>query len=113
MTGARATCQRPNAACSNTPPSTSNTQPDHPSVSVYPRWTGNEGVDTQRLYALGIDAFRIARELALRPGSVFEVDGVTGRLKIDMGGSAPVFRRIESGVVYRDGGVFEQAAFGR
>ena len=88
-------------------------QPDHPSVSVYPRWTGNEGVDTQRLYALGIDAFRIARELALRPGSVFEVDGVTGRLKIDMGGSAPVFRRIESGVVYRDGGVFEQAAFGR
>ncbi|MBQ5962205.1 penicillin-binding protein activator [Massilia sp. ZL223] len=88
-------------------------QPDHPSVSVYPRWSGNEGVDTQRLYALGIDAFRIARELALRPGSVFEVDGVTGRLKIDMGGATPSFRRDETGVVYRDGGVFEQAAFGR
>ncbi|MBQ5950338.1 penicillin-binding protein activator [Massilia sp. ST3] len=92
-------------------------QPDHPAVSVYPRWSGNEGFDMQRLYALGIDAFRIARELAQRPTGAFEVDGVTGRLKIDMGGDgssgSPAFRRVESGVVYRDGGVFEQAAFGR
>ena len=88
-------------------------QPDHPSVSVYPRWSGNEGVDTQRLYALGIDAFRIARELAQRPGAAFEIDGVTGRLNVDMGGASPSFRRVETGVVYRDGGVFEQAAFGR
>lgn len=91
-----------------------NVQPDHPSVAVYPRWSGSsDGFDMQRLYALGIDAYRIARELAQRPNAAFELDGVTGRLSVDMGRSVPAFRRVETGVVYRDGGLFEQAAFGR
>jgi outer membrane PBP1 activator LpoA protein len=64
----------------------------------------------QRLYALGIDAFRIARELALRPNGAFELDGVTGRLSVDMGAGSPVFRRVETGTVYRDGS-FEAVAF--
>jgi len=86
-------------------------QPEHPLVASYPRWgdTG-DGYDMQRLYALGIDAFRIARELALRPNSSFELDGVTGRLSVDMGSGS--FRRVETGTVYRDGG-FEAVAFGR
>jgi outer membrane PBP1 activator LpoA protein len=89
-------------------------QPDHPLVASYPRWNGPlEGFDLQRLYALGIDAFRIARELALRPNSAFQLDGVTGRLSVDMGNGAPSFRRVETGTVYRDGGQFETAAFGR
>ncbi|SFB70789.1 penicillin-binding protein activator [Massilia yuzhufengensis] len=94
-------------------------QPEHPLVASYPRWGGaTDGFDMQRLYALGIDAFRIARELALRPDGAFELDGVTGRLSIDMGAGAtasgsPSFRRIETGTVYRDGGVFEATAFGR
>ncbi|WP_020654392.1 penicillin-binding protein activator [Massilia niastensis] len=89
-------------------------QPDHPLVSLYPRWGGDSnGFDMQRLYALGIDAYRIARELAQRPHGAFEIDGVTGRLSIDMGQSSPGFRRVESGVVYRDGGQFETVAFGR
>jgi len=88
-------------------------QPDHPLVASYPRWGGgNEGFDMQRLYALGIDAFRIARELALRPNGSFELDGVTGRLSIDMGAGAAAFRRVETGAVYRDG-MFEAVAFGR
>ncbi len=89
-----------------------NVQPAHPLVASYPRWNGaTDGFDMQRLYALGIDAFRIARELALRPNSTFELDGVTGRLSVDMGANgAPAFRRVETGTVYRDG-AFEAVAF--
>ena len=92
-------------------------QPGHPLVASYPRWnSGSDGFDMQRLYALGIDAFRIARELALRPNSAFELDGVTGRLSINMdptaGAGAGAFRRVETGTVYRDGN-FETVAFGR
>ncbi|MCC2972849.1 penicillin-binding protein activator [Massilia sp. IC2-476] len=88
-------------------------QPEHPLVASYPRWgdTSN-GYDMQRLYALGIDAFRIARQLALRPDGAFELDGVTGRLSVDMGAGASAFRRVETGTVYRDG-AFEAVAFGR
>ncbi|VXC29091.1 penicillin-binding protein activator [Massilia sp. 9I] len=89
-------------------------QPEHPLVASYPRWgdTSN-GFDMQRLYALGIDAFRIARELALRPGAAFELDGVTGRLSVNMdAGAGASFRRVETGTVYRDG-AFEAVAFGR
>ncbi|MEX5745544.1 penicillin-binding protein activator [Massilia sp. X63] len=88
-------------------------QPEHPLVASYPRWSSDtEGYDMQRLYALGIDAYRIARELALRPNGSFELDGVTGRLSVDMGGASPAFRRVETGTVYRDG-MFEAVAFGR
>lgn len=88
-------------------------QPDHPLVVSYPRWGGDTGgFDMKRLYALGIDAYRIARELALRPTGSFELDGVTGRLFIDMGAPTPAFRRVETGTVYR-GGLYEPAAFAR
>ena len=86
-------------------------QPGHPLVASYPRWGGDTGgFDMKRLYALGIDAFRISRELALRPDSRFELDGVTGRLTIDMGQGQAVFRRVETGTVYRDG-LYEAVAF--
>ncbi len=88
-------------------------QPEHPLVASYPRWgDADGGYDMQRLYALGIDAFRIARELALRPNGSFELDGVTGRLSVNMGAGGAAFRRVETGTVYRDG-VFEAAAFGQ
>ena len=41
------------------------------------------GTDFQRLYALGIDAFRIGREL-IGQNARFEVDGVTGWLRVDL-----------------------------
>lgn len=80
-------------------------QPDHPAVAGYPRWSsGGEALDLQRLYALGIDAFRIARELAQRPTGSFDLDGATGRLSVDMGQGERAFRRVETGVIVRDNG---------
>lgn len=57
--------------------------PDHPAVMVYPR-AENFNIEQERLYALGIDAFRIATLMAqnpqLREGSV--LDGVTGQINL-------------------------------
>ena len=59
-------------------------QPDHPAVMVYPRPPRNTGPELQRLYALGIDACRLAQAFATRPaaGSRIALDGVTGALGI-------------------------------
>jgi outer membrane PBP1 activator LpoA protein len=81
-------------------------QPDHGAVMVYPRWSGagaGGALDLDRLYALGIDAFRVAREIALTPAGRFELDGVTGRLSISFGLGPASFERIEPAVVYRAG----------
>jgi uncharacterized protein len=58
-------------------------EPDHPAVMIYPRPTGLAG-DVERLYALGIDAFRLALWL-LAPSTDSTIDGVTGRLKLGPG----------------------------
>jgi outer membrane PBP1 activator LpoA protein len=81
-------------------------QPEHPAVMVYPRPLA-DGLppDHDRLYALGIDAFRVAREIALHPGDEVTLDGVTGKLKVGAG----AFERVEAAAVYRDGG-FEPVA---
>jgi hypothetical protein len=83
-------------------------QSDHPAVMIYPRPEPapeqKRSADLERLYALGIDAYRVAREIAQKHGS-FEIDGVTGRLKIRFGEAAPFFQRTEQRAVYRDGGV--------
>lgn len=54
-------------------------QPDHPAVMVYPRSGYRDAIDLERFYALGIDAFRIAQELASGKTDV-SLDGVTGRI---------------------------------
>jgi len=80
-------------------------QPDHPAVMTYPKRSASAAVaDLDRLYALGIDAFRIARELALRPATPFEMDGVTGRLSVRFGQGPSRFERTETGAVYQNGG---------
>ena len=82
--------------------------PDHPAVMVYPRPLDTEQpLDMDRLYALGIDAFRVARELALRDGAPFNIDGVTGRLDVVAGPDGQLqLQRVEAAVVVR-GGAFE------
>lgn len=56
-------------------------QPDHAAVMIYPRGQF-ESVDYERLYALGIDAFRLSAALAKNaPDPV--LDGVTGNLRLD------------------------------
>jgi outer membrane PBP1 activator LpoA protein len=82
-------------------------QRDHAAVMVYPRPVQtdgrNTGADMERLYALGIDAFRVAREIALHPHSRFNIDGVTGKLAISFGQGAAHFERAEQPAVYQDG----------
>ena len=83
-------------------------QPDHPAAMVYPRPVAEvdrrANPDLERLYALGIDAYRIAREIAARR-TAFELDGVTGRLSISFAAGNERFRRTTQPAAYRDGTV--------
>ena len=85
-------------------------QPDNPQVMVYPRPVDADSLDMQRLYALGIDAFQVARTLAQQPGTNFELDGVTGRLSVRQENGAWSLRRSEAAAVYRDGTGYEAVA---
>ena len=57
--------------------------PDHPAVMVYPQPKATMSVEHERLYAFGIDAFRLAL-LVVRggPGQA-SLDGVTGRITLE------------------------------
>jgi len=57
-------------------------EPDHAAVMVYPRPAAAYSAELERLYALGIDAYRLAAEW-LNGKRSFELDGVTGRLRVD------------------------------
>jgi hypothetical protein len=83
-------------------------QPDHPAVMIYPKpvVAGDQRAnpDLERLYALGIDAYRVAREIANRRNE-FDLDGVTGKLSVRLGRAASPgrFQRVEQPAVYQDG----------
>jgi outer membrane PBP1 activator LpoA protein len=86
-------------------------RPDHQAVMLYPRpLETDQSLTMNRLYALGIDAFLVARELALHPAGPFGIDGVTGQLTVDGAGSPRLLRR-EATAVYR-GGEFDPAEQG-
>lgn len=57
-------------------------EPDHAAVMVYPRPATPYSAELERLYALGIDAYRVAAE-QLKGSTRFEVDGVSGWLRVD------------------------------
>jgi uncharacterized protein len=59
-------------------------QPDHPAVISYARPDAQRaGLDQERFYALGIDAYRLVQEL-LRPFEIMEpLDGVTGTIALN------------------------------
>ncbi|HET7730807.1 MAG TPA: penicillin-binding protein activator [Usitatibacter sp.] len=61
-------------------------QPDHPAVMVYPQPRAPMPVEQERLYALGIDAFRLAL-LLVKAGEARPppLDGVTGRITLETG----------------------------
>lgn len=75
--------------------------PDAPAVMAYPKSTALAHNDFQRLYALGIDSYRLAAEL-LRQRRDIDLDGVTGRLRLDLDRDVRVDRE---GVLaeFRDG----------
>ena len=59
-------------------------QSDHPAVMIYPRMKNVVIVDLERLYALGIDAFRISQELSSAGShSGYVLDGVTGHITLN------------------------------
>jgi outer membrane PBP1 activator LpoA protein len=81
---------------------------DLPAVLAYSHAVSSidhqRGADLERLYALGIDAFRVAKEVAMGR-SQFQIDGVTGKLRINLDSDRGRFERVEMPAVYRDGRV--------
>lgn len=64
---------------------------------------GRPTVDQRRLYALGIDAYRVAQELA-QSHYGFEMAGVTGQLTVQMqAGGVTYFQRQQMPAVYSGG----------
>ncbi len=57
-------------------------QPDHPSVLVYPRANPALSTDMERLYALGIDAYRLLQWL-LQPTADTSLHGVSGEIQLN------------------------------
>lgn len=76
-------------------------EPDNPAVMAYAKVPTGYNVEMQRLYALGIDAFRIGRQM-LAGDTAFELDGVTGRLRYDRTAS-PRIERLAVQAEYRAG----------
>jgi len=74
-------------------------QPDAPAVMAYPR-PAEMNLELQKLYALGIDAFRVARLLVDRAPAI-DLDGVTGRLRLSADGTT--LEREGVLAEYRDG----------
>ncbi len=81
-------------------------QADHLAVMSYPQQAAppnqKRSADLERLYALGIDAYRIAREVAAKR-TQFDIDGVTGALSIHLGKGAAAFKRVEQAAQYQNG----------
>ncbi len=81
-------------------------QADHAAVMAYPHLAKNSeqriSPDIERLYALGIDAYRVAHNIAIKKNE-FNLDGVTGKLAIRFGQGASHFERVMQPAIYRDG----------
>lgn len=75
-------------------------QPDHPAVMVYPHVTPPMTPDLERLYALGIDAYRLIQVLfENQTATALPLDGVTGRITL----SGHVFQREATLAIMRMG----------
>lgn len=73
-------------------------QPDHPAVMTYPRATPPLPIDRERLYALGIDAYRLA-QLLLSKKIALPLDGVTGDIHL----RDHVFQRMATPAIFQEG----------
>ena len=75
-------------------------QPDHPAVMIYPRASPPLSIDNERLYALGIDAYRlIQRLLANRSATPQPLDGVSGQIRLN----GQIFQRTAVPAVFVQG----------
>lgn len=75
-------------------------QADHPAVMTYPRANPPLPVDHERLYALGIDAFRLIQLLlAGKVEAALPLDGVSGHILLN----GHIFQRISIPAVFVQG----------
>ena len=75
-------------------------QPDHPAVMIYPRADPPLPIDNERLYALGIDAYRLIRSMLFnRLEASLPLDGVSGQIRL----YGHVFQRTASPAVFVQG----------
>ncbi len=75
-------------------------RPDHPAIMVYPRASPPLAIDNERLYALGIDAYRLIRMLlANKLSSSLPLDGVSGQVSL----MRRTFQRAETPAVFVQG----------
>jgi uncharacterized protein len=84
-------------------------QSDHPAVMVYPRPNPPLGPSMERLYALGIDAYRLLQIMLDNSYSTtLPLDGVTGRIHL---ASNHQFQRVAIPGIFRQGlGLTPEAA---
>ena len=76
-------------------------QPDHPAVMIYPRSNSALDTDKERLYAFGIDSYRLLHILLNnRLHSALPLDGVTGRIQLS---DANTFQRDATLALFRYG----------
>lgn len=74
-------------------------RPDHPAVMIYPRPVPPLPPDRERLYALGIDAFRLIRLLLDDRLAVLPLDGVSGDIRLE----GHAFQRMPITAVFTQG----------
>lgn len=75
-------------------------QADHPAVMIYPRANPPLSVDNERLYALGIDAYRLVQlMLANKLARALPLDGVSGQIRLN----GHTFQRIATPSVFIQG----------
>lgn len=75
-------------------------QPDHAAVMTYPRASPPLSIDRERLYALGIDAFRLTRLLLSgKANAAITLDGVTGDIQL----RDHIYQRAALSAVFQEG----------
>lgn len=78
-------------------------QPDHPAVMAYRHASKTRNTEMERLYALGIDAFRLMTDLLhQRPAKDIAFDGVTGNIRFtppNLFTREPIAAQFENGKV--------------
>jgi outer membrane PBP1 activator LpoA protein len=75
-------------------------QMDHPAVMTYPRANPPLSIDNERLYALGIDAFRLIQLLFTdKVANALPLDGVSGQIQLQ----GHAFQRTATPAVFAQG----------
>lgn len=75
-------------------------EPDHPAVMIYPRSAIPLDTNRERLYAFGIDAYRLLNTMiSNKLKTALPLDGVTGRIHLD----GNIFQREAETAIFRYG----------